>query len=120
MRNIDYPFHFDLLGRTADTTSADHIRDMIEQILLTGPGDRVNRPDFGAGLGRLVFEPTSPEVAAALQFTIRGSLERWLGDIIDAQSVEVTSQDSTLQVSIQYVVRLTGETRTDTFDRSIT
>ncbi|HJZ65004.1 MAG TPA: GPW/gp25 family protein [Candidatus Acidoferrum sp.] len=120
MRSIDYPFHFDPQGRAADTTAADHIRDMIEQILMTGPGDRVNRPDFGAGLGRMIFEPTSPEVAAALQFTIRGSLQRWLGDVIDAQTVEVTSRESTLQVSIKYVVRLTGETRTDTFERSIT
>jgi len=119
MRNIDFPFHFDRQGRTADTTSGDHIRDMIEQLLLTAPGERVNRPDFGAGLLRMVFEPTSLEIASALQFTIRASLQRWLGDFIDPQTVAVVSQDSMLQVSIQYVVRLTGETRTDTFDRSV-
>ncbi len=66
MRNIDFPFHFDRHGRTADTTPADHLRDLIEQVLLTSPGERVNRPDFGAGLLRMIFEPTSPEIAAAL------------------------------------------------------
>src|SRR3954454_18293593 len=116
--NIDYPFHFDGRGRTATTGYDDHVRDMIEQLLFTNPGERVNRPDFGSGLLQLVFAPNSPELAAALQFTIQASLQRWLGDVIDVQSLEVTSEDSSLRIVIQYVVRRTGEARTDTFERS--
>ena len=116
--NIDFPFHFDRLGRTATTGTDDHVRDMIEQLLFTNPGERVNRPDFGSGLLQLVFAPNSPELAAALQFTVQASLQRWLGDVIDVQALEVTSEDSTLRVEIQYVVRRTGETRQDTFERS--
>jgi len=116
--NIDFPFHFDRLGRTATTGTDDHVRDMIEQLLFTNPGERVNRPDFGSGLLQLVFAPNSPELAAALQFTVQASLQRWLGDVIDVQLLEVTSEDSTLRVEIQYVVRRTGETRQDTFERS--
>ena len=71
MMNIDFPFHFDGRGRTALTTDDDHIRDMIEQFLFTNPGERVNRPDFGAGLLRLIFAPNSPELAAALKVTIQ-------------------------------------------------
>ena len=63
--NIDFPFHFDSRGRTAGTGDDDHIRDMIEQLLFTNPGERVNRPDFGSGLQSLIFGPNSPEVAAA-------------------------------------------------------
>lgn len=113
--NIDYPFHFDARGRTAATDDNDHIRDMIEEFLFTNPGERVNRPDFGAGLLQLVFAPNSPELAAALQFTIQAGLQRWLGDLIVVQKVAVTSADSTLQVLVQYVVKTTGLQQTQTF-----
>ena len=113
--NIDFPFHFDNLGRTALTDDDDHIRDMIEQFLFTSAGERVNRPDFGSGLMGMVFEPNSPELASALQFTIQAGLQRWLGDLIEVRALEVTSQEATLRVVLQYVVRRTGEQRTDSF-----
>src|ERR1700758_4951457 len=105
--NIDYPFHFDQKGRTADTSYVDHIRDMIEQLLFTNPGERVNRPDFGSGVMQLVFAPNSPELAAALQFTVQAALQRWLGDLIEVQKLEVASEDSTLNITVQYAVRRT-------------
>lgn len=116
--NIDFPFHFDARGRTAAAADDDHVREMIEQLLFTSPGERVNRPDFGSGLLQLVFAPNSPELAATLQFTIQGALQRWLGDVIDLEALEVTSQDSTLQVVVQYVVRATGAAQSATFTRS--
>jgi phage baseplate assembly protein W len=116
--NIDFPFHFDQCGRTAATGDDDHIRDMIEQLLFTNPGERVNRPDFGSGLLQMVFAPNSPELAAALQFTTQAALQRYLGDLIDLQSLEVTSQDSTLSVVVKYVVKLSGDSRTENFVRS--
>jgi phage baseplate assembly protein W len=116
--NIDYPFHFDRLGRTASTDDDDHIRDMIEQFLFTNPGERVNRPDLGSGLLQLVFSPNSPELAAAVQLTIQAGLQRWLGDVVEVHSVSVTSDDARLQVDLQYAVRRTGERRTETFVRS--
>jgi hypothetical protein len=115
--NIDYPFHFDDKGRTASTTDNDHIRDMIEQLLFTSPGERLNRPDFGSGLMQMVFAPNSPELAAALQFTLQAALDRWLGDIIEVRNLEVTSQDAKLIVDLTYAVRKTGETRRETFAR---
>ena len=60
--NIDFPFQFDRRGRTATTSDAGHVRDMIEQLLFTNPGERVNRPDFGSGLQQLVFAPNSTEL----------------------------------------------------------
>jgi phage baseplate assembly protein W len=115
--NIDFPFHFDNLGRTATTSDDDHIRDMIEQLLFTNPGERVNRPDFGSGLLQLVFAPNSPELAATLQFTVQAALQRWLGDLIEVQALEVTSEDSTLRVVLQYLVRRSGEQRMETFEQ---
>ncbi|HEX8229994.1 MAG TPA: GPW/gp25 family protein [Chloroflexia bacterium] len=116
--HIDFPFHFDGRGRTATTGTDDHIRDMIEQLLFTNPGERVNRPDFGSGLLQLVFAPNSPELAAALQFTMQAALQRWLGDLIEVQALEVVSEDSTLTIFLQYLVRRTGETRVEAFSRS--
>lgn len=116
--NIDYPFHFDGHGRTAQAGYEKHVRDMIEEFLFTSPGERVNRPDFGSGLMQMIFAPNSPELAAALQFTIQAGLQRWLGDLIEIQTLEVTSQDSTLAVNLQYVLRATGAQQTETFTRS--
>jgi hypothetical protein len=116
--NIDFPFHFDSRGRTALTDDSDHIRDMIEQFLFTSAGERVNRPDFGSGLLQMVFAPNSPELAAALQHTVQAGLQRWLGDLIEVKGLEVTSEDSSLRVMVQYALRRTGEVRVDTFERS--
>ncbi len=118
--NIDYPFQFDSRGKTAETTDDGHIRDMIEQFLLTSPGERVNRPDFGSGLMQLLFAPNSPELAAALRLTIQSGLQRWLGDVIEVQALEVTSEESSVRVDLQYLVRRTQETRTTTVERSTT
>ena len=115
--NIDFPFHFNGRGRTATTDDEDHIRDMIEQFLFTSPGERVNRPDFGSGLLHMVFEPNSPELAAALRHTIQAGLQRWLGDLIEIRLLEVTSEDATVRVNLQYVVKRTGESRTAAFER---
>ena len=117
--NIDFPFHFDSRGRSATTDDDDHIRDMIEQLLFTNPGERVNRPDFGSGLLQTVFQPNSPEIAAALQFTLQAALQQWLGDRIQLQAVQVNSHDSTLEVTVQYSLRGEQQTRTAQISRGI-
>jgi phage baseplate assembly protein W len=116
--NIDFPFRFEGRGRTAATDDADHIRDMIEELLFTSQGERVNRPDFGSGLLQMVFAPNSAELAAALQFTTQAALQRYLGDLIDLQQLDVTAQDATLTVTVKYVVRATQQQQTDTLVRS--
>lgn len=119
MSEIDYPFHFDGRGRTASTGYDDHIRDMIEQVLFTAPGERVNRPNFGSGLMQLVFAPNSIEMAAATQFLVQGALQQWLGDLIEVESVEVESVDSTLRVRVQYVIRRNERRQTAEFSRGV-
>src|SRR5260370_25239467 len=87
--DIDFPYHFDSRGRTATTDPDDHVRDMIEQLIFTNPGERVNRPDFGSGLLQMIFGPNSPELAAALQVTLQAALQPWLGDAIALPSLDV-------------------------------
>lgn len=115
--HIDYPYHFDRCGRTAATSDEDHIRDLIEQLLLTAPGERVNRPDFGSGLQQLVFDPNSVELADTIQFTMRAALDRWLGDLIETRDLEVTSQDASLRIVVKYAIRKTGDARSAVFER---
>jgi phage baseplate assembly protein W len=113
--NIDFPFRFDSRKRTATTGGDDHIRDMIEQLIFTSPGERVNRPDFGSGLQQLVFAPNSPELAAAVQFMVQGALQQYMADLIQVESVQVEAVDSTLRVQVDYVVRRTQQRETAQF-----
>ncbi len=115
--NVDFPYRFDARGRTAETDTSDHIRDLIEQVLFTAPGERVNRPDFGCGLQRLVFAPNSDELAATSQFLIQGALQQWLGDLIELNDVEVSSEDAKLLINIQYTERRTQQQHSVQFAR---
>jgi len=106
---VDFPFTVDPRGRTTATTDAEHVRDLVEQVLFTAPGERVNRPSFGSGLLQLVFAPLSEELASATQFLVQGALQQWLGDLIQVEAVEVDAVDATLAVRVVYTLRRTGE-----------
>lgn len=103
MGELDFPYHFDGLGRTAATDRDDHVRDLIEQVLLTAPGERVMRPDFGSGLLALVFEPNSATLAATTQMLVQGALQQHLSHLIAVQAVEVINDDGALRVDVRYV-----------------
>jgi uncharacterized protein len=105
MIQITYPYQIDGRGRTAAAAPDEHIRQMIEQVLFTDPGERVNRPDFGAGVRQLLFAPGSDEMAAAAEFLIRGALQQWLGDLIQVEAVQVRAPaaEANLQIAIQYI-----------------
>jgi phage baseplate assembly protein W len=116
---VDYPFHVGLRGRIADTSDDDHIRDLIEQVLFTAPGERVNRPTFGSGLLELVFAPNSDALAAATQLTVQAALQEWLGDQIEVQDVTVEAVDSTLTATVVYEIRRTQQAQSATFTRQV-
>jgi hypothetical protein len=115
MSDIDFPFRFDQRGRTALTGAADHLRDLIHQVLFTSPGERVMRPTFGSGLLQLMFAPNSAELAATTQLLAQAALQQWLGELIVVESVEVAAEDAMLRVTVQYVVRQTGARESQTF-----
>ena len=118
MMHIDFPYHIGKDGRTATTDRSDHIRDLIRQVLFTSPGERVNRPTFGSGLNQLVFEPNSFELAATLEFLVRGSLQEWLSEVIEVVNVGIEVSDSTLTVSVSYNELGAPNTVTELFTRS--
>ncbi|MFZ4859030.1 MAG: GPW/gp25 family protein [Desulfuromonadaceae bacterium] len=117
--NIDYPYHFDSRGRTAEAGGDVHIRDMIEQVLFTNPGERVNRPAFGSGLLQLVFAPLDDALSGAVQMSVQGALQQWLGDLIRVEGVQVESEDSTIRVLVQYTILKTRQRQTAQFERGV-
>jgi len=102
---FDNSAHIDGRGGFADTSWDDHIRDMIYQVLFTAPGERVNLPDFGCGVRRLLFLGNSDVLAAATLFLVQGSLQRWLGDVIEINKVDVTNQEEQLVIEVVYTRR---------------
>jgi phage baseplate assembly protein W len=112
--NVNSPFQFDGRGRTLDPQDA-YLRQLVEQVLFTSPGERVNLPDFGSGLLQLTFAPTSPEIAAATQFTVQAALQKWLSAYIKVLSVEATSVESTLTVTVTYAPLDTGVPQVQTY-----
>ena len=116
--NLGYPYRFDAQGRTATTGDDEHVRALIEQVLFTTPGERVNRPTFGSGLLRLVFEPAAEAMVAAAQAAVHAALHQWLGDRIEVREVVIDADDATVRVTVRYLVRRTQELRVEQFTRS--
>ncbi|MGW0791117.1 GPW/gp25 family protein [Streptomyces sp. NPDC002911] len=116
--DLVFPFRSDRRGRTAHARYDEHVRDLVEQLLFTSPGERLMRPDFGCGLLDLVFTPNSPELASAMELSVQASLQRWLGELIDVESLDVVSEESVVRVYLRYVVRSTGSRRDEVFEGS--
>jgi Bacteriophage baseplate protein W len=111
-RYLDYPYGVSSTGAPGTTNPDGHFRDLILQVLFTNPGERVNLPEFGAGVQRLVFAPNSDTLRTSAQFLISNSLQRWLGDRIDISQVSLTSQpgqEETVTIEIIYVVKSTQQ-----------
>jgi phage baseplate assembly protein W len=119
MMALAFPFQPDARGRSGEVFAEAHIEDMIEQVLFTVPGERVNRPDFGCGLLQLVFSPNNEAVAAALELTIQSALQQWLGDLIEIQAVAMRAEDARMELTVRYAVRRGGEPKSATFSRGL-
>jgi phage baseplate assembly protein W len=116
---LDFPFAIDARGRTAVTDSDDHLRDLIRLVLFTTPGERVNRPEFGCGVKQLVFAPNSDALAAATEQLVHGALIRWLDPVISVEQVHVEANDASLEITVVYARRDTGEKREEVFRQPI-
>jgi phage baseplate assembly protein W len=119
MTQIGFPFRIDGRGRTAGADAEAHVRDLIKQLLFTSPGERVNRPEFGTGVRQLVFAPNSPELGAAVEFTVQGALQRWLAEVIQIETVQVVSEEATVEITVRYLLVRTQERREITVEAQV-
>ena len=115
--HVNLPLSVNGRGRTATTDHDEHVSDLIEQVLFTAQGERVNRPDFGSGVERLVFAPNSDELAAATKTLVQSALQRWLADDVVVENVETSNVDGRLEVTVVYQDRQTGERVAASFTR---
>ena len=114
-----YPFQADTRGRTAVVSEEEHIHQLIEQVLFTSIGERVNRPTFGSNVNQLVFAPNSEELLVTTQLLVQGALQQWLGTLIMVKSVGVQSRDSSLIVTVQYIIRRNQQQKETIFTRTL-
>jgi len=112
---VNFPYQFDGRGRTQEATLQDYIKQLVETVLFSSPGERVNLPDFGSGLLQLPFAPNSVEMAAATQFAVQAALQKWLSNYVKVVSVVATAEDATLSVTVTYTPLNTDVTSVQTF-----
>jgi hypothetical protein len=112
MSELGFPFDFDARGLSSGAAPDEHVRQLIEQVLLTAPGERVMRPDFGSGLQSLVFEPNGSVLAAATQMLVQSALHQHLGHLIAVDDVSIEQSESLLRVSVRYILLRDQDTRT--------
>ena len=112
---LNFPYQFDGRGRTQEAALQDYIKQLVETVLFSSPGERVNLPDFGSGLLQLPFAPNSVEMAAATQFAVQAALQKWLSNYVKVVSVVATAEDATLSVTVTYTPLNTDVTSVQTF-----
>ena len=112
---VNFPYQFDGRGRTQEATLQDYIKQLVETVLFSSPGERVNLPDFGSGLLQLPFAPNSVEMAAATQFAVQAALQKWLSNYVKVVSVVATAEDATLSVTVTYTPLNIDVTSVQTF-----
>lgn len=110
---LSFPLAVDVgLGRLRQEPDPDrYIEQLIRQVILTAPGERIRRPEFGAGLHRQVFALNSTAGAILAETTAYQALETWLGALIKLDKVEATAREEVLEIAITYVIRQRGERR---------
>jgi phage baseplate assembly protein W len=108
MQRHDYvfPFRIDLASRRGATVAyASHVDQMIRQVLLTSPGERIDVPEFGCGLRQLVFAPHTDALNSTVNLIVLQALNRWLAGIIDVQKVSVDQSRETADLG-QFIVEI--------------
>lgn len=103
MSHVAFPLRLSARGRTTLATDDEYVRGLVEVVLFTRLGERVNRPDFGSGVDRLVFAPAGDELAQMTTAMVHSSLQRFLGELIRVEDVVVRADDAILRVTVVYV-----------------
>lgn len=102
MMHLGFPLRLDARGRVATVTDEEHLRGLVETVLFTRPGERLNRPDFGSGVDRLVFAPGGDESARAVQALVQAAVQQWLSDVLRVEEISVETVDTALAVTVVY------------------
>jgi phage baseplate assembly protein W len=112
-QNIAFPFAVAPGSRRlAETGDHDaYVRGLIRQVLLTAQGERINRPEFGAGVRKLVFTQNSEATASLAQTLVYQALTNWLGDLIRVEGVTTRANEERLEIDIAHFLLARNERR---------
>jgi hypothetical protein len=113
--DLSFPLRLDGRGKVATATYERHIYEMIEQILFTLPGERVNRPTFGSKVPFYVFQPIRPDVFVEVRSAVELALQTWMSGVITVRSVEIAQSDSTLELLLTYTITALNQTVKESF-----
>jgi len=117
MSNPGFPLSFTATGRTRVPAPDMCVRELLEMLLFTLPGERVMRADLGTPLAGLVFEGLGDALAATLQVSIHAALQQWLGHVIEVRETDVVAEDTALVVTVAYALIGEPESRRIEFRR---
>lgn len=111
INSIKYPFAVDrgLKTLAEENEYREHVIQLIKQVLLTNPGERINRPDFGCEIRRMLFNPNSEVSASLAQVSIFQALEKWLGTVISVENVKVQPIEERLEIRVVFVIKALQE-----------
>jgi Bacteriophage baseplate protein W len=98
-RGIAFPPRVGADGRIVWSEGETNIRDSITVVLKTEPGERVGVPDFGAGLGRFLFEPNNATTHTRIQDAIVRALARWERRI-EVELVEIAPDQDDAELAL--------------------
>jgi uncharacterized protein len=107
---LSFPLRIGIAGAATSGRSV-HVREQIEQVLFTDPGERVFRPEFGAGIRAVIFEPNDSVLSELLRKRLTDSLTDALRGEVDPKSlqVELTRDEEKLFVVISYALATIGQ-----------
>jgi len=110
MSRLAFPFTVTALGRSAQVAygSDEHVRQLLELLVFTVPGERVMRPELGSPVRQLVFGPEGGPAALAVDASLQSAIQQWLGDVLTLLDVTVDATDAVLEITVSYLVRATG------------
>ncbi len=102
--DVSFPLRIDNRGRMATAGYETHVREMLEQLLFTQPGERVNRPDFGTPISAAIFDRPTDELISSLEFQVSTSVQRFMGEVVSLENVSIDVVDDQIEIILTYTI----------------
>ena len=112
-RGILFPLRVDQSGSIALGRGADDIDASIRMAIITAPGERVMRPQFGCRIWDLLFEPVNANLLGLISQAVRDALAQWEPriEVEEVTPVQDETASGVVQITIAYRVRATNDRR---------